>query len=96
MSPAGRRVGAAVTQPLPTLGVVVPAHDEQELLGACLDALSRAARWVAEGAVVRTVVVLDACRDGTADVARAYGVEVLTVSVHGVGAARDAGVPRAT
>jgi glycosyltransferase involved in cell wall biosynthesis len=81
-----------VTRPhLPVLGVVVPAHDEQDLLGACLDALARAARWVADRALVRTVVVLDACRDRTADVARAHGVETVTIGDHCVGRARDAG-----
>lgn len=71
--------------------MVVPVHDEQELLGACLDALARAARWVADGALVRTVVVLDGCEDGSGDVARAHGVEVLAVPARGVGAARDVG-----
>lgn len=83
-----------MTRPLPgppVLGVVVPAHDEQDLLGGCLDALARAARWVADRAVVRTVVVLDACRDRTAAIARAHGVETLAVADHCVGSARDAG-----
>jgi glycosyltransferase involved in cell wall biosynthesis len=80
-----------VTAPLPVLGVVVPAHDEQDLLGGCLDALARAARWVADRAVVRTLVVLDACRDRTGDVARAHGVETLAIADHCVGRARDAG-----
>ncbi len=76
---------------LPVLGVVVPAHDEQDLLGGCLDALARAARWVSDRAVVRTLVVLDACRDRTAEVARAHGVETVAVADRCVGRARDAG-----
>ena len=75
----------------PVLGVVVPAHDEQDLLGGCLDALARAARWVSDRAVVRTLVVIDACRDRTLDVARAHGVETLAVGDRCVGRARDAG-----
>lgn len=75
----------------PVLGVVVPAHDEQELLGGCLDALARAAQWVGDRAVVRTVVVLDDCRDRTANVARAHGVDTVTVADRRVGRARDAG-----
>ena len=50
-------------------GVVVPAHDEEALLPACLAALRRAA-----GALhvpVHLLVVADACTDGTAAVARA-------------------------
>ncbi|NMO88503.1 glycosyltransferase [Actinomycetospora sp. TBRC 11914] len=77
---------------MPVLGVVVPAHDEEDLLGGCLDALARATRWVAERALVRTVVVLDACRDRTADVARAHGVETVTIGDRCVGRARDTGV----
>jgi GT2 family glycosyltransferase len=76
---------------LPVVGVVVPVHDEQDLLGGCLDALGRAARWVGERAVVRTVVVLDACRDASADIARLRGVEITTGPGAGVGRARDAG-----
>lgn len=76
---------------LPVLGVVVPAHDEQDLLGGCLDALARATRWVSDRAVVRTVVVLDACRDRTPDIARAHGVETVAIGDRCVGRARDAG-----
>jgi len=76
---------------LPVLGVVVPAHDEQDLLDGCLEALARAARWVSDRAVVRTVVVLDACRDRTTDVALTRGVETLTIADRCVGRARDAG-----
>lgn len=76
---------------LPVLGVVVPVHDEQELLGGCLDALARAARWVGSRALVRTAVVLDACRDASADIARLRGVETASGPGAGVGHARDAG-----
>ncbi|MCD2197628.1 glycosyltransferase family 2 protein [Actinomycetospora endophytica] len=77
--------------PLPVLGVVIPAHDEAELLGDCLEAVARAARWVSGRAVVRTLAVLDACADTTAEVASAHGVETLSVDVRCVGRARDAG-----
>jgi glycosyltransferase involved in cell wall biosynthesis len=76
---------------LPVVGVVVPAHDEQDLLGGCLDALARAARWVSDRAAVRTLVVLDACRDRSAEVARAHGVATLVIADRCVGRARDAG-----
>jgi len=68
--------------------VVVPAHNEQELLGDCLSALERAA-----GAVpfpTELVVVLDACADATVSV---VGSRARTVVVNrcNVGAARAAG-----
>ncbi len=72
-------------------GVVVPAHNEQELLPACLASLRRAAAGL-PGPRVRLVVVADACTDQTAEAARRGGAAVLTVSARSVGAARAAGV----
>ncbi|KQQ49695.1 MULTISPECIES: glycosyltransferase family 2 protein [unclassified Plantibacter] len=51
------------------IDVVVPAHDEEELIGACLDALLVACAEVQRrrpGLQVGLVVVLDDCRDDTA------------------------------
>jgi glycosyltransferase involved in cell wall biosynthesis len=73
------------------VGVVVPAHDEQELLPACLASLRRAAQAL-RGARVHLVVVADACSDQTARVARRGGAAVVTTSARSVGAARAAGV----
>ena len=65
-------------------GVVVPAHNEQERLPACLAALS----VVSE----RVVVVADACADRTAEVARRSGALVVEVAARNVGVARATGV----
>ncbi|GLZ55723.1 glycosyltransferase family 2 protein [Actinomycetospora sp. NBRC 106378] len=73
------------------LGVVVPVHDEEVLLGGCLEALARAARWVRGSAEVRTVVVLDSCRDASREIAREYDVDLVALAARNVGAARDAG-----
>ena len=55
------------------LAVLVPAHNEEPGIGATLASLSRceypAAQW-------RTIAIADNCSDGTADRARAAGVEV--------------------
>ena len=75
------------------VAVVVPAHDEEQLLGACLDSIALAVD--AARSVVPRVgvwVVLDACTDGSASIADAAGVEVITVDAHSVGTARAAGV----
>ncbi len=80
--------------------VVVPARDEQELVGACLDALA------AQGGVApdewEVVVVLDACADDTAgEVARARDrhpslrVGVLAGPGRGAGPARRVGMDAA-
>lgn len=71
-------------------GVVVPAHNEQDLLPSCLIAVRRAARQA--GVPVHLVVVADACTDGTAALARALGVSVVEAGARCVGAARAAGV----
>jgi glycosyltransferase involved in cell wall biosynthesis len=65
-------------------GVVVPAHNEQERLPACLAALS----VVSE----RVVVVADACTDRTAEVARRAGALVVEIAARNVGVARATGV----
>lgn len=73
------------------VGVVVPARNEQELIGRCLDAVLAAAGRV--GPVpVSTVVVADRCSDRTVSIAAGLGCEVVTPLVPGVGAARRAGV----
>ena len=71
-------------------GIVVPAHDEETLLPACLTALNRATRAVAIPAHV--LVVADACTDGTAAIARAHGARVISIRGRSVGAARAAGM----
>jgi glycosyltransferase involved in cell wall biosynthesis len=73
------------------LGVVVPARDEQDLLPSCLARLRRAARAL-RGMPVYLVVVADACRDQTPQVARRGGAMVVTTSAGRVGAARAVGV----
>lgn len=82
------------------IGVVVPAHDEQERLGGCLASLVRAARHpLLAGVRVHVVVVLDSCRDRSAAVAAAVLApalgEIVEVTVRSVGRARAAGMAAA-
>jgi len=76
--------------------VVVPAADEQDRIGACLDALcvARGALAVARPRLgVRMVVVLDDCTDATGAVVASFpGVEVVSCGFRRVGAARAYGV----
>ncbi|WP_248242776.1 glycosyltransferase [Microbacterium kunmingense] len=78
------------------VAVVVPVHDEEELLPGCLASIA-AAREVAERAGVRVeaVAVLDACTDRSAAIARDFGVPTIEVAAARVGAARRAGVVEA-
>jgi len=72
--------------------VVVPAHDEEGTLARCLSHVARAVREVGSLATTRTVVVLDACSDRSAEVAAGHDVEVVTCELRNVGAARALGV----
>lgn len=76
--------------------VIVPARNEERLIGRCLTALDAAvARLVDErpGASVRTVVVLDSCTDRTPQVVAAFpDVTAVRIAAGRVGAARAAGV----
>jgi glycosyltransferase involved in cell wall biosynthesis len=71
-------------------GVVVPAHNEETLLAACLIAVRQAAATVS--VPVHVLVVADACTDRTASVARACGARVVRIRARNVGAARAAGM----
>ena len=73
-----------------SVGVLVPAHDEQDLLPSCLASVRRAAQAL-RGVPVHLVVVADACRDRTARVARRGGASVVSIDAGSAGAARAAG-----
>lgn len=86
------------------LGIVIPAHNEEACLPACLAALHAAASHPAlDGEAVAIHVVLDDCDDGSEDVLkrwqRSHGGTQVTLSYahiekRKVGAARAAGADR--
>lgn len=74
------------------LGVVVPAHDEQEHIEACLESLHVASRHPFLGVEeVLIVVALDACTDGTAAISQRLGARLVKTSARNVGIARGIG-----
>lgn len=74
------------------IGVVVPAHDEEALIGRCLQALQVAATHPdLHAEPVLILVVLDACSDRTGALAAAHGVETLAVHHRNVGMSRAVG-----
>ncbi|MBO3095592.1 glycosyltransferase [Cellulomonas dongxiuzhuiae] len=88
------------------VAVVVPVRDEEALLGRCLLALgaARDALLARGGCTVDLVVVLDACRDASAEVVAGYvrarggrdaGVRALHLEAGDVGTARRTGVDAA-
>ncbi len=77
------------------VGVVVPAHDEEELLPGGLAALGAAVATATAGRPglrVRIVVAADACTDDTPAVARRAGALLVSVNAENVGTARAAGM----
>ncbi|KAA9107704.1 glycosyltransferase [Microbacterium rhizomatis] len=73
--------------------VVVPVHNEEDLLDACLGALSAAVhRTERAGLACDVRVVLDDCTDASATLALSYPFTVSTIRASMVGAARAHGV----
>src|SRR4051794_39951620 len=62
---------AGAPPPQGAISAVVPARDEQDRLGPCLDGL------LADGDLLEVVVVDDRSGDGTADLARRAGARVV-------------------
>lgn len=73
------------------IGVLVPAHNEQALIGDCLRSIQHAAGHPAlQGEPVEIVVALDSCSDGTAAICHALGVRTVALEARCVGQARRA------
>ena len=81
------------------IAVVIPARDEEPLVGRCLESVLDARRLTEArlpGVRVIVVVVADSCTDATAAVARAVeGVTVVETDAANVGLARSIGVETA-
>lgn len=74
------------------IGICIPAHDEEDLVEACLHSISVAAQHPGlAGEDVMVVVVLDSCSDGTAAVVANWPVVALSIEAHNVGRARATG-----
>ncbi|WP_247267545.1 glycosyltransferase [Pseudomonas sp. YL2] len=74
------------------IGVVIPAHNEEHHIAACLTSVLFAAEHPAlAGQPVSVVVVLDACSDQTGQIVSAHGVGRIEVSFQNVGKARATG-----
>jgi len=80
------------------VAVVVPAHDEEALIGRCLASVTRAVRTAREREPeleVSVVIVLDACTDTTALQVRRWPVSAIEISARRVGTARRTGIAHA-
>jgi glycosyltransferase involved in cell wall biosynthesis len=76
------------------ISFVVPAHDEERLLGRTLDSIHAAARAI--GRPYELIVVDDASTDGTSAVAAAAGARVVRVDFRQIARTRNAGAREAS
>lgn len=71
------------------IGVLVPAHNEEALIGDCLRSILAAAQSPAlAGEPVEVMVALDSCSDATFDACAALGVRTVAIDARCVGRAR--------
>ncbi len=74
------------------IGIVVPAHNEEQYLRYCLDAISVAACHAGlHGERVGVVIVLDDCQDLSASIVADYPFDVMSTQARNVGIARAIG-----
>jgi cellulose synthase/poly-beta-1,6-N-acetylglucosamine synthase-like glycosyltransferase len=78
-----------------SIGVVIPAQNEQATIAQCIQSVFAAAKHIGVRDALWIVVVADACTDATAEIARqsigCYG-QVITCAVKSAGTARKLGV----
>lgn len=75
------------------ISFIVPAHDEERLIGATLEALKTTIQALPDACEV--IVVADASTDATAEIARRAGVAVVEVNFRHIAATRNAGAAAA-
>ena len=85
---AGDRAPARIA-----VSFIVPAFNEERLLGATLLAIQEASRELSDSAEI--IVVDDASTDGTAAIAQSFGAQVVSVHCRQIAAVRNAGARRA-
>ncbi|MDR0258844.1 MAG: glycosyltransferase, partial [Comamonas sp.] len=74
------------------IGICIPAHNEEDLIDACLESVAMATLHPDLAAEeIKVVVVLDSCSDGSAAIARQWPFVTLAVNARNVGRARAAG-----
>ena len=75
------------------ISFIVPAYNEEALIGGTLETLNRAAQTLGEAYEI--VVADDASSDGTANIAEAHGARVVRVERRQIAATRNAGAREA-
>ena len=74
------------------IGILIPAHNEEQYLEHCLQAALHASSHPSLGGeTVQILVVLDSCSDNSAQIVGEHPVQSLALSARNVGQARAAG-----
>jgi glycosyltransferase involved in cell wall biosynthesis len=88
----GGRIAFVVHHTAAMICIVIPAHNEEQVIGAAVLAARLAASDARLGGErVEIVVVLDACSDATSVHASRAGARIVSIRVHNVGVARAVG-----
>jgi glycosyltransferase involved in cell wall biosynthesis len=78
--------------PVRSVGVVIPAHNEERLIGQCLASVERAVHVIAtQGLSAHVVIACDDCDDRTAAIVEEMGHEAIVCRARNVGTARARG-----
>ncbi len=74
--------------------IVIPAHNEESMIGACFDAIGRAAQH--HSCEVETIVVLNRCTDTTEQIAKERGAIIMRDDRRSLAMIRNTGARKAT
>lgn len=75
------------------ISFIIPAHNEEALVGHCVSAIRSAMESV--GQAHEVIVVDDSSTDATSSVAEQYGAQVIRVAHRQISATRNAGARKA-
>ena len=78
----------------PRISLIIPAHNEEAFLPACLAAASQAAERIASP--VEIIVVFNRCTDATEEIATRYGCIIVREDAKNLSRIRNAGAAAAT
>ena len=78
----------------PTFSIVIPAHNEEQYIGKCLEAIRTAAKQVPDCGI-QIIVAANRCTDRTAEIAKQYGAEVVEDGSRCIAAVRNTGAKAA-
>ena len=77
-----------------SVSVVIPAHNEEQFIHTCMQAIAVAAEQI--DAPVETIVVLNRCTDQTEQLARGFGATCIADASRCLATVRNTGVANAT